>query len=42
MDMSLSEEHTDYRWIDVDSAEEMITFEEEVGVLHEARKILRF
>ncbi|MEC7544541.1 MAG: NUDIX domain-containing protein [Candidatus Thermoplasmatota archaeon] len=42
MDISLSEEHTDYIWIDVDSAEEMITFEEEVGVLHEARKILGF
>ena len=42
MDISLSEEHTDYIWIDVDSAEEMITFEEEVGVLQEARKILRF
>lgn len=42
MDISLSEEHTDYIWIDVDSAEEMITFEEEIGVLHEARKILRF
>ena len=42
MDISLSEEHTDYIWIDVDGAEEMITFEEEVGVLQEARKILRF
>ena len=42
MDISLSEEHTDYIWIDVDSAEQMITFEEEVGVLQEARKILRF
>tara|TARA_B100001564_G_C20425997_1_gene572345 strand:+ start:151 stop:549 length:399 start_codon:yes stop_codon:yes gene_type:complete len=42
MDVSLSEEHTDYMWIDVDDAEEMITFDEEVGVLQEARKILRF
>ena len=42
MAISLSKEHTDYIWIDVDSAEEMITFEEEVGVLQEARKILRF
>ena len=42
MDISLSEEHTDYIWIDVDSAVEMITFEEEVVVLQEARKILRF
>ncbi|MFL2976440.1 MAG: bis(5'-nucleosyl)-tetraphosphatase [Candidatus Thalassarchaeaceae archaeon] len=42
MNISLSEEHTDYIWIDVDSAEEMITFDEEVRVLQEARKILRF
>ena len=42
MDVSLSEEHTDYIWIDVDGAEEMITFDEEVRVLQEARKILRF
>tara|TARA_B100000459_G_C8592337_1_gene208298 strand:- start:1810 stop:2208 length:399 start_codon:yes stop_codon:yes gene_type:complete len=42
MDVSLSEEHTDYMWIDVDDAEEMITFDEEVGVLQEVRKILRF
>ena len=42
MNISLSEEHTDYIWIDADSAEEMITFDEEVRVLQEARKILRF
>jgi len=42
MDISLSEEHTDYIWIDVDSAEDMITFDEEVRVLQEARKVLGF
>ena len=42
MDISLSEEHTDYIWIDMDSAEEIITFKEEVAVLREARRILGF
>ena len=42
MDISLSEEHTDYIWIDVDSAEDMITFDEEVRVLQDARKVLGF
>ena len=42
MNISLSEEHTDYIWIDVDSAEDMITFDEEVRVLQEARKVLGF
>ncbi|HJM66033.1 MAG TPA: NUDIX domain-containing protein [Candidatus Thalassarchaeaceae archaeon] len=41
MDVKLSEEHTDHIWIDVNDAENMITFAEEVEVLRDARKILR-
>ncbi len=40
MDVSLSDEHLDHIWIDVDSAKEIITFEEEIKVLEEARQIL--
>ncbi len=41
MNVQLSEEHTDHIWIDVDDAEDMITFPAEVKVLRDARKILR-
>ncbi|MBA45646.1 MAG: diadenosine tetraphosphate hydrolase [Euryarchaeota archaeon] len=40
MDVSLSNEHLDHIWIDVDTAKEIITFEEEIRVLEEARQIL--
>ena len=40
IEVSLSHEHTDHIWIDVNDAREMITFTEEVEVLEAARKIL--
>jgi len=41
MDVELSEEHSDYLWIEIDEAKEIITFDEEIKVLEEARRILR-
>ena len=41
IDVKLSEEHTDFIWIDVNDAEDMITFDAEKNVLRNARKILR-
>ncbi len=40
IDVKLSEEHTDFIWIDVNDAEDMITFDAEKKVLRNARKIL--
>tara|TARA_B100001996_G_C18572467_1_gene558974 strand:- start:72 stop:470 length:399 start_codon:yes stop_codon:yes gene_type:complete len=40
IDVKLSEEHTDFIWIDVNDAEDMITFDAERNVLRNARKIL--
>ena len=41
IEIKLSEEHTDFIWIDVNDAEGMITFEAEKGVLRNARKVLK-
>ena len=41
MDVQLSDEHTDHIWIDVNDAEDMITFPAEVKVLQKARKFLQ-
>ena len=41
IDVKLSEEHTDFIWIDVNDAEDMITFDAEKDVLRNARKVLK-
>ncbi len=39
-DVTLSHEHTDYMWVEVDEARDWITFSEEKEVLRRARRIL--
>ena len=38
IEVSLSEEHTSYLWLDLDSAESMVTFEQEKELLRSAKR----